>query len=183
MTGWYTASPALWGSHSFSKLFSYRWCQCILMKTTCHLSSFFPELSLHSWDTSTALNLHQETQPATLPLWLFMYYSAVWSSISPGLSTFRILGRKWEALAWSLLHMSPVVNMLITPLGISHVQYLLSAANEKSCCSFKTWLLASICFVHITLILTTCLKSLPHVRTNLVSCFSFSQESSFPWWT
>lgn len=31
-----------------SKTFPYRWCQCILMKTTCHLNSFFPELSEHS---------------------------------------------------------------------------------------------------------------------------------------
>lgn len=57
-TGWYTANPALLGSHSFPKLFSYRWHQCILMKTTCHLNNFFPELSLHSWDPSTAHNLH-----------------------------------------------------------------------------------------------------------------------------
>lgn len=44
-TGWYTANQALSGSYSFLKLYSYRWCQCISMKTTCHLRSFFPELS------------------------------------------------------------------------------------------------------------------------------------------
>lgn len=44
-TGWYRANPALFGSHSFLKLYSHRWCRCILMKTTCHLYGVLPELT------------------------------------------------------------------------------------------------------------------------------------------
>lgn len=81
----------------------------------------------------------KETQPpATLPLWLFICYSAVWNTISPRLSTFTIPWRKWrEALKWNLPPISHIMNMVISPLVISHVEdfpVVWSEANEKNRC-------------------------------------------------